>query len=102
MAIEDEIIHWWKDEKGMQRRTILRVESFPPEINNGFPKDGFIFIKISNEKGSSTIKITPDEALRLSTQLLNISRELLNKKRKLWNSYEPIKEIKSGLNHLQV
>ncbi len=103
MAIEDEIIHWWKDEKGMQRRTILRVESVPPEINNGFPRDGYIFIKIFSESGGATIRINPDEALRLSTQLLNISRELLNKKRKLWNSYEPIREIKvEKVDHLQV
>ena len=100
MAVEDEIVHWYKDEKGVQKRTILRIESIPPEIHNGFPKDGSIFLKIFSDKGNAIIKISPDEALRLSTQLLNLSRELLNKKRKLWNSYEPIREIKS--NHLQV
>ena len=97
MAIEDEIIHWWKDGEGKQRRTILRIESYPPEINNGFPKDGYIFIKIFGEKGSATIRINPDEALRLSTQLLNVSRELLNKKRKLWNSFEPLKEARNDV-----
>ena len=100
MAVEDEIVHWWKTAEGVQRRTVLRIESTPPEIHNGFPRDGYIFIKIFSESGNATIKISPDEALRLSTQLLNLSRELLNKKRKLWNSYESIGETKR--DYLQV
>ncbi len=101
MAIEDEIVHWWRSEEGEQKRTVLRIESKNPELVNGFPRDGVVFIKIFSDKGNATIRLSADEALRLSTQLLNISRELLNKKRKLWNSYEPIIPEKER-NHLQV
>lgn len=90
MAVEDEIIHWWNDEKGISHRTIFRIESSPPEIYNGFPRDGFVYLKLSNSTGYATIRLNPDEVLRISTQLLNVSRELLNQKRKMWNAYEPI------------
>ena len=91
MAIEEEIIHWWKDKEGNLKRTALRIESYPAELSSsGFPRDGFIFITILTQNNKLTIKLTPDEALRLSTQLLNVARELLNQKRKMWNSFEKI------------
>jgi hypothetical protein len=30
------------------------------------------------------MKLSPDEGLRLSNQILTIAKELLNKKRKMW------------------
>lgn len=86
--IEDEIIHWWKDEKGEQHKTILRLESEPALENNGFPRDGIILIRLINSTGSVAMKLNPDEALRMSTQLLAIAKERLNEKRKLWNEKE--------------
>lgn len=84
MPIEDEIIHWWKDEKGEQHRTILRIESEEPQNSNGFPRDGNITVRIMNTEGMAAIKLSPDEGLRLSSQVLAIAKELLNKKRKMW------------------
>ncbi|MEM4707365.1 MAG: hypothetical protein QXL47_02030 [Candidatus Anstonellales archaeon] len=86
--IEDEVVHWWKDEKGEQHKTILRLESEPPSENNGFPRDGIIIIRLINTTGNVAMKLNPDEALRLSTQLLAIAKTLLNEKRKLWNEKE--------------
>ncbi len=85
--IEEEIIHWWKDEKGEQHRTILRLESNPPFLDKSFPRDGIITLRIINTIGTVAIKLSPDEALKLSTQLLGIAKELLNKKRRLWNKF---------------
>lgn len=82
--IEEEIVHWKKDENGEIHKTILRIESSPPLEINGFPKDGNISIFISNSTGSAGIKLTPAEALHIGTQLLSISKDLLNQKRKLW------------------
>ncbi|MBN2478249.1 hypothetical protein JXB01_03080 [Candidatus Micrarchaeota archaeon] len=86
--IEDEIIHWWKDEKGEQHRTILRIESEKPTESNGFPRDGIVVVRLINTIGSVAIKLNPDEALRLSTQTLAVAKELLNQKRDLWNRRE--------------
>ncbi|MEM4335818.1 MAG: hypothetical protein QXY61_02340 [Candidatus Anstonellales archaeon] len=86
--IEDEVVHWWKDEKGEQHKTILRLESEPASENNGFPRDGIIIIRLINTTGNVAMKLNPDEALRLSTQLLAIAKTLLNEKRKLWNEKE--------------
>ncbi len=84
MPIEDEVIHWWKDDKGEQHRTILRLESDGPSTSNGFPRDGLLTLRIMNTVGQVAIKLSPDESLRISSQLMSISKELLNKKRKLW------------------
>jgi len=86
--IEDEIVHWWKDEKGEQHKTILRLESEPPSESNGFPRDGIILLRLINSTGNVAMRISPDEALRLSTQLLAVAKDLLNQKRKLWNEKE--------------
>ncbi len=88
MPIEDEIIHWWKDDKGEQHRTILRLESEQPNNSNGFPRDGLVTVRVMNTVGQAAIKLSPDEALRLSNQVLSISKELLNRKRKLWRERE--------------
>lgn len=84
MPVEDEVIHWWKDDKGEQHRTILRLESDSPTTSNGFPRDGLLTLRIMNTVGQVAIKLSPDESLRVSSQLMSISKELLNKKRKLW------------------
>ena len=88
MPIEDEIIHWWKDDKGEQHRTILRLESEQPSNSNGFPRDGLVTVRVMNTVGQAAIKLSPDEALRLSNQVLSISKELLNRKRRLWRERE--------------
>ena len=84
MPVEDEVIHWWKDEKGEQHRTILRLESDAPTNSNGFPRDGVVVVRVMNTVGQAAIKLSPDEALRISTQLVSVAKEMLNKKRKMW------------------
>lgn len=84
---EDEIVHWWKDEKGESHRNVLRIESDPATEHNGYPRDGIITIRHINTKGHLAIKLNPDEALRLSTQLLAVAKELLNQKRSMWHSH---------------
>ena len=88
MPIEDEVIHWWKDDKGEQHRTILRLESEAPTTSNGFPRDGLITVRVMNTVGQAAIKLSPDEALRMSSQLMSLSKEMLNKKRKMWRERE--------------
>ena len=88
MGVEDEIVHWWKGEDGETHRNVLRIESEGPVLHNGFPRDGYITLRIMNGSGAQAIKLSPDEALRLSTQLLAIAKELLNKKRELWSESE--------------
>ncbi|MCX8197540.1 MAG: hypothetical protein N3G80_04490 [Candidatus Micrarchaeota archaeon] len=87
-TVEDEIIHWWKDEKGEPHRNVLRIESEPAAQLNGFPRDGAITIRIMNSNSQQAMKLSPDEALRLSTQLLSVAKELLGQKRQLWNHYD--------------
>ncbi len=82
--IEDEIIHWWRDESGEQHRTILRLESERPQIHKGYPKDGKVIVRIVNTVGVLGIKLSPEEALRVSSQLAGIAKELMYEKRKLW------------------
>ncbi|MEW6329729.1 MAG: hypothetical protein AB1468_06495, partial [Candidatus Micrarchaeota archaeon] len=66
----------------------LRLESELPTVNNGFPRDGIITLRLMNSVASQAIKLNPDEALRLSTQLLTVAKELLNQKRSLWRDHE--------------
>ncbi|MCX8197969.1 MAG: hypothetical protein N3F07_02115 [Candidatus Micrarchaeota archaeon] len=87
-TVEEEIIHWWKDEKGESHRNALRIESEPASEINGFPRDGVITIRIANSVSQQAIRLSPDEALRVSTQLLSVAKELLNQKRQLWNTHE--------------
>ncbi|MFH1471230.1 MAG: hypothetical protein ABIF01_05760 [Candidatus Micrarchaeota archaeon] len=88
MTVEDEIIHWWKDEKGESHRNCLRLESENPQLANGFPRDGVITVRLLNTVSQQAIKLSPDEALRMSTQLLQVAKELLNQKRALWAQHE--------------
>lgn len=88
MPVEDEVTHWWKDDKGEQHRTILRMESDAPTNSNGFPRDGVLTLRIINTVGQVAIKLSPDEALRVSSQLVSISKDLLNTKRKMWRERE--------------
>ncbi len=86
--VEEEIIHWWKDEKGESHRNALRLETDAPSLNNGFPRDGIITFRLLNSASQQAIKLSPDEALRISTQLLQIAKELINQKRQLWHEHE--------------
>ncbi|MEM4367077.1 MAG: hypothetical protein QW035_03020 [Candidatus Anstonellales archaeon] len=84
--IEDELVHWWKDEQGGYKKTFVRIESDPPREENGFPRDGFIYLKVVNGEQSAFIKLSVGEALYLSAQLEHISKMMLYQKRQLWNS----------------
>lgn len=88
MSVEDEIVHWWKDEKGENHRNCLRIESEEPQLANGFPRDGVITVRLVNTVSQQAIKLSPDEALRVSTQLLQVAKEMLNQKRALWCQHE--------------
>ena len=86
--IEDELTHWFKNDKEQTHRSALRLETEPPFMNNNYPKDGIITLRIMNGIGTIAFKLSPDEALRLGTQLLSLSKEQLGKKRILWNRKE--------------
>ena len=88
MVVEEEIVHWWKDDKGEPHRNALRLEREDASEVNGFPRDGIIVVRILNTVSQQAIRLSPDEALRISTQLLAVSKELLNQKRKLWQAHE--------------
>ncbi len=88
VMIEDEIVHWWKNDKGEQHRTIFRIESEPPAESNGFPRDGTVNVRIMNTVSATAIKLSPSEALQVSTQLLSVAKDLMNQKRRLWQQHE--------------
>jgi len=88
MVVEDEIIHWWKDDKGESHRNALRLEREDAQEINGFPRDGIVVMRILNSVSQQAMRLSPDEALRLSTQLLAVSKDLLQQKRKMWQSHE--------------
>lgn len=87
-TIEEEIVHWWKDEKGESHRNALRIESDPANEQNGFPRDGIVTLRIMNSVAQQAMKLSPDEALRLSTQLLSVAKDLMHQKRTMWNHHE--------------
>jgi len=84
--MEDELNHWFKDEKGESHRSSLRVETDAPQVVNGFPRDGLTTLRLTNGIGTVGFRLNPDEALRLGTLLL--AREQLLKKRVLWQQME--------------
>ena len=86
--IEDEIIHWYKDDKGDSHRSALRVESEPSALVNGYPKDGLLTVRIANSIGTVGFRLNPDEALRFSTLISAAARELLLRKRVLWQQFQ--------------
>lgn len=86
--LEDEIVHWYKDDKGETHRTCLRVETDPPQVVNGFPRDGLMTVRIANTASAIGFRLNPDETLRLGTLLLALAREQLLKKRVLWQQVE--------------
>ncbi|VVB57186.1 Uncharacterised protein [uncultured archaeon] len=88
MVVEEEIVHWWKDEKGEPHRNALRIEREDASEHNGFPRDGIVVVRILITVSRQAIRLSPDEALRISTQLLSVSKELLNQKRRLWQTHE--------------
>ncbi|MFH1750060.1 MAG: hypothetical protein ABH863_00095 [Candidatus Micrarchaeota archaeon] len=86
--IEDEITHWFKDDKNESHKSTLRLETDPPTVNNTYPRDGIITLRVMNGIGMIGFRLSPDEALRLGTHLLNMAKEQLQKKRMLWNQRE--------------
>lgn len=86
--IDEEITHWFKDEKGETHRSGLRIETEPASMSRGFPRDGAMILRICNTEGSHGFRLNPDEALRLGTMLLALSREQLLAKRALWQQLE--------------
>ena len=92
--IEEELIHWYKKDNGESARSVLRLESDEPHEENGFPRDGLTTLRIMNGAGSLGFRLSPEEALKLSTLLLSIAKDLINKKRALWGKRQTI-EINS-------
>ncbi|MCX8174855.1 MAG: hypothetical protein N3E51_01475 [Candidatus Micrarchaeota archaeon] len=86
-TIEEEIVHWWKDERGESHRNALRIESEPPTEQSGFPRDGLVVLRIMNSSSQQAIRLSPDEALRVSTQLLSVAKDLIQQKRAMWNRH---------------
>ena len=84
--IEDEVVHWFKDDKGETHRSVLRMETENAKMSDSdYPKDGIITLRIMNGIGTIGFRLSPDECLRLGTVLLSLAKEQLNFKRKLWN-----------------
>lgn len=83
--IEDEVAHWFKDDAGQNHKSTLRLETDAPQLNNGYPRDGVITVRILNGAGTIGFRLSPDEALRVGTHLLQMAKEQLQRKRKLWN-----------------
>lgn len=88
MSLEDELVHWYKTDDGANHRSTLRLESEEPTLNNGYPKDGLITVRILNGVGTVGFRLNPDEALRVGTMLLTLGKELVVKKRVLWQQHE--------------
>jgi hypothetical protein len=86
--IEDEIVHWYKDDKGETHRSSLGLESEGPQMVKGFPRDGLLTVRLNNSVGNVGFRMSPDEALRFSTVLQSVARELLLKKRGLWQQLQ--------------
>ncbi len=86
--IDDEITHWYKDDKGETHRTSLRIETEAASMIKGFPRDGLINLRLTNTIGSMAFRLSPDESLRLGTMLMALAREQLLKKRVLWQQLE--------------
>lgn len=86
--IEEELVHWFKDEKEQTHKSVLRLETEPPHLTNDFPRDGIITLRIMNGIGTIGFRLSPDEALRLGTQLLSMAKDQLSQKRLLWRQKE--------------
>lgn len=86
--MEDELTHFFTDDNGKNHTSKLRLETEPPQLNNSYPKDGVITVRLMNGIGTLGFKLSPDEALRLGTHLLQLAKEQLQKKRVLWNQRE--------------
>lgn len=82
--IEDELVHWYKDDDGVSHKSGLKLETAEPTSANGYPRDGTITLRIANTIGTVGFRLSPDEALRVSSLLCQLSKELINKKRALW------------------
>lgn len=88
--IEDEITHWYKDDKGETHRTSLRIEAEEAQMVKGFPRDGTLSLRLTNTIGSMSFRLSPDESLRLGTMFMALAREQLLKKRNLWQALEGV------------
>lgn len=82
--LEDELVHWYKDDNGVSHKSALKLETADPVTANGYPRDGTITLRIANTIGTVGFRLSPDEALRVSAELCQLSKEMLNKKRALW------------------
>jgi len=82
--IEDELVHWYKDDDGASHKSGLKLETAEPTSANGYPRDGTITLRLTNTVGTVGFRLSPDEALRVSSLLSQLSKELINKKRALW------------------
>ncbi|MFH1199903.1 MAG: hypothetical protein V1708_02440 [Candidatus Micrarchaeota archaeon] len=98
--IEDEIAHWFKDDAGQSHKSTLRLETDAPSLANGYPKDGIITLRVINGVGTIGFRLSPDEALRIATHLLQLAKEQMQKKRRLWNERDEAYQ-KGGRNEKQ-
>ncbi len=63
-------VHFWKD-----HRTFMELEGNPPEIIKGYPKEGFVVVKIGEQSSiKSAFKLDVDEARCLRDQLNHFLR----------------------------
>ena len=85
-------VHFWKD-----HRTYLEVDGSPPEIIKGFPKEGFVVVKIGEQSTvKSAFKLDVDEARALRDQLntflrihdMNFTKILNTKTREDYTRYK--------------
>ena len=88
MQVEDELVHFYKDDNGASQKSALKLETADPQTQNGYQRDGTITVRIENTAGKVGFRLSPDEALRVSTVLLQLSKELIQKKRALWRDGE--------------
>ena len=88
MAVEDELVHWYKDDGGASHKSALKLETAEPTESNGYPRDGTITVRIENTIGKVGFRLSPDESLRVAALLMQLSKELINKKRALWKGHE--------------
>jgi len=86
MRVADQIPHFYKDKQGVSKRNMLQIEVEEASIQNGFPKDGTVMIRLQDEQIQKAFKMTVHEALVLGEHLSQIAKELLKQKRELWKN----------------
>jgi tRNA(Leu) C34 or U34 (ribose-2'-O)-methylase TrmL len=84
MPITSQYPHFWQDKEGKSHRNMLQIEADEPKMQNNYPKDGTITIRLQDEQAQKAFKMTPQETLMLGEELKSIAKDMLKKKRELW------------------